>query len=57
MKYRYLNFKYALINATFMFMVCATSGYAYNYLSQSGFADSAVGIIITAASQEFPDIL
>ena len=50
MKYRYLNFKYALINATFMFMVCATSGYAYNYLSQSGFADSAVGIIITAVS-------
>ena len=50
MKYKNLNLKYALINASFMFMVCATSGYAYNFLSQSGFADGTVGMIITCVS-------
>ena len=50
MKYRNLNLKYALINATFMMLVCATAGYAYNFLSQSGFADGTVGIIITMIS-------
>ncbi len=50
MKYKYLNLKYAAINATFMLMVCATSGYAYNFLSQSGFADGAIGIIIALVS-------
>ncbi len=50
MKYKYLNIKYALINASFMFMVCATSGYAYNFLSQSGFADGTIGIIIATIS-------
>lgn len=50
MKYKHLNLKYAVINAAFMFLVCATSGYAYNFLSQSGFADGAVGIIITCVS-------
>lgn len=50
MKYKNLNLKYAVINAAFMFLVCATSGYAYNFLSQSGFSDGTVGIIITAIS-------
>ena len=50
MKYKNLNLKYALINATFMMLVCATAGYAYNFLSQSGFADGTVGIIITLIS-------
>lgn len=50
MKYKYLTVKYALINATFMFLVCATSSYGYNFLSQSGFADGATGIIITLTS-------
>ncbi len=50
MKYRFLNVKYALINATFMFMICASAGYAYNFLAQSGFADGTVGMIITAVS-------
>ena len=50
MKYKHLNLKYAVINAAFMFLVCATSGYAYNFLSQSGIADGAVGIIITCVS-------
>lgn len=50
MKYKNLNLKYGLINATFMMLVCATAGYAYNFLSQSGFADGTVGIIITLIS-------
>lgn len=50
MKYKYLTFKYALINATFMFLVCASASYGYNFLAQSGFEDSAVGIIITLVS-------
>lgn len=50
MKYKYLTLKYALVNAAFMFMVCATVGYSYNFLSQSGLADGTVGIIITAVS-------
>ena len=50
MKYKNLTLKYALVNASFMFMVCATVGYAYNFLSQSGIADGTVGILITAVS-------
>lgn len=50
MKYKYLNVKYALINATFMFLICASSSYGYNFLAQSGFEDSATGIIITLVS-------
>lgn len=50
MKYNHLNLKYACTNAAYLMLLCATSGYAYNYLSQSGFHDSAVGIIITLIS-------
>ena len=50
MKYKHLTLKYAMVNAAFMFMVCATVGYSYNFLSQSGFEDGAVGIIITLVS-------
>lgn len=50
MKYKYLTVKYALVNAAFMFMICATVGYAYNFLSQSGIADGTVGILITLVS-------
>ena len=50
MKYKYLNLKYAVINAAFMFMICATVSYSYNFLSQSGFPDGTVGLIITAIS-------
>lgn len=50
MKYKNLTLKYALVNASFMFMICATVGYAYNFLSQSGIADGTVGILITAVS-------
>ncbi len=50
MKYKYLTLKYAAINAAFMFLLCATAGYAYNFLSQSGFSDGTTGIIITLVS-------
>ena len=50
MKYKHLTLKYACINAAYLMLICATAGYAYNFLSQSGFADSAVGIIITLVS-------
>ena len=50
MKYKNLTLKYALINASFMFMICATAGYGYNFLSQSGLADGTTGIIITTVS-------
>lgn len=50
MKYKYLTLKYACINAAYLMMICATAGYAYNFLSQSGFNDGAVGIIITLVS-------
>ena len=49
MKYKYLTLKYALINASFMMGMCAAS-YAYNFLSQSGFSDGQVGLIITSVS-------
>lgn len=50
MKYKHLTLKYSCINAAYLMLICATAGYAYNFLSQSGFADSAVGIIITLVS-------
>ena len=39
-----------MVNGAFLMLVCATAGYAYNYLSQCGFADGAIGIIIAAIS-------
>lgn len=47
---RTLNVKYAVVNAAFFMFVCASSGYAYNYLSAAGLADGTIGIIIAAAS-------
>lgn len=49
-KYKNLNLKYGLVNISYLMLVCATAGYAYNYLSKNGFADSAIGIIIASIS-------
>ncbi len=49
-KYKNLNLKYALVNAAYLMLVVATAGYGYNYLSQCGFQDGTVGIIITLIS-------
>ena len=50
MKYKNLNLKYALVNAAYLMMLCATAGYSYNFLSQIGFQDGTVGIIIALIS-------
>lgn len=50
MKYKNLNLKYALVNASYLMLICATAGYSYNFLSQIGFQDSAIGIIIAMIS-------
>ena len=50
MNLKNLNLKYALVNIGFLMMVAGTMGYAYNFLSQSGFADGTIGTIMTAIS-------
>ncbi len=50
MRYRNLTLKYALANGGYMLLLCATSGYVYNFLSQSGFSDSMTGTIIAFIS-------
>ena len=50
MKYKYLNLKYALINAFYLFLICATIGYAANYLLSKGFSNSVVGTALAAVS-------
>ena len=45
-----LNLKYALVNIGFLMLVAGTMGYAYNFLSQSGFNDGTIGTIMTAIS-------
>lgn len=47
---RGLNFKYALVNIGFLLLVAGTMGYAYNFLSQSGFSDGTIGTIMTLIS-------
>lgn len=49
-KYRFLNIKYALVNAAYLMLVCASAGYAYNYLTQNGFDAGTTGIIIAMVS-------
>ena len=50
MKLRYLNLKYAFVNISYLLLMCGTLGYAYNFLSQSGFDDATTGLVITAIS-------
>lgn len=50
MNLKHLNVKYALTNIGYLLLLCGTMGYAYNYLSQSGFDDGTAGMIITAIS-------
>ncbi len=50
MELKNLNLKYALVNIGFLMMVAGTMGYAYNFLSQNGFADGTIGTIMTCIS-------
>ena len=46
MNLKNLNAKYALVNAGFMLLVAGSIGFAYNYLSQSGFDAGTIGTVL-----------
>ena len=50
MNLRHLNLKYALVNIGFMLLVSGSLGFAYNYLSQSGFDDGTIGTTMSLIS-------
>lgn len=50
MNLRYLNLKYALVNIGFMLLVSGSLGFAYNYLSQSGFDSGTIGTVMSIVS-------
>ena len=45
-----LNAKYALGNIGFMLLASGSIGFAYNYLSQSGFSDATIGTTMSLVS-------
>lgn len=50
MNLKNLNLKYALANAGFMLLVAGSVGFAYNYLSQSGFEAGTIGTVMSIVS-------
>lgn len=50
MNLKNLNLKYALVNIGFMLLVSGSLGFAYNYLSQSGFDDGTIGTTMSLIS-------
>ena len=50
MNSKVLNFKYALINAFYFFLVCGTAGFANNYLQYKGLDTSLIGVLLTLVS-------
>ena len=50
MNLRNLNLKYALANIGYMLLVSGSLGFAYNYLSQSGFDDGSIGTVMSLVS-------
>ena len=50
MNLKNLNLKYALVNAGFMLLVAGSIGFAYNYLSQSGFDAGTIGTVMSIVS-------
>lgn len=50
MNLKNLNLKYALANAGFMILVAGSLGFAYNYLSQSGFEAGTIGTVMSLVS-------
>ncbi len=50
MNLKNLNAKYALVNAGFMLLVSGSIGFAYNYLSQSGFDAGTIGTVMSIVS-------
>lgn len=45
-----LNVKYSLVNIGFMLLVSGSVGFAYNFLSQSGFDDATAGVTMSMVS-------
>lgn len=50
MNLKYLNARYALANVGFMLLVAGSLGFAYNYLSQSGFEAGTIGTTMSIVS-------
>ncbi len=50
MNLKNLNLKYALVNAGFMLLVSGSIGFAYNFLSQSGFDAGTIGTVMSIVS-------
>lgn len=50
MNLKNLNLKYALANVAYLLLLSGSVGFAYNYLSQSGFSDGSIGTILTVLS-------
>ena len=50
MNLKNLNLKYALVNIGYMLLVSGSLGFAYNYLSQSGFDDGTIGTVMSLVS-------
>lgn len=50
MNLKNLNLKYALANIGYMLLVSGSLGFAYNYLSQSGFDDGTIGTVLSLVS-------
>ncbi len=50
MNLKYLNARYALCNIGFMLLVSGSLGFAYNYLSQSGFESGTIGTVMSIVS-------
>ncbi len=50
MNLKYLNARYALANIGFMLLISGSLGFAYNYLSQSGFASGTIGTVMSIVS-------
>ena len=50
MNLKYLNARYALCNAGFMLLISGSLGFAYNFLSQSGFTPGTIGTVMSIVS-------
>lgn len=50
MAFKTLNARYALVNAAYFVLLCATIGYAYNFLAGTGLPDGTIGIILAAVN-------
>ena len=50
MEFKYLNLRYAFVNIGFLMLFAGSMGYAYNFLSQSGFDDATIGTVMSVIS-------